>query len=101
MLDLAQRTETPKTTAEVVELVSAGRPLEIIGGGTKRGIGSVTDAETVLSLTGLNKVIDYAPEELVTDRPGRGEAFDRGEAGGRAGPDAAVRAAAPGPVAGR
>jgi glycolate oxidase FAD binding subunit len=65
MLDLAARTETPKTAAEVVELVAAGRPLEIVGGGTKRGIGTVAGAEAVLSLAGLNKVIDYAPEELV------------------------------------
>jgi glycolate oxidase FAD binding subunit len=65
MLDLAERTETPKTAAELVELVAAGRPLEIVGGGTKRGIGAVRGAEAVLSLGGLNKVIDYAPEELV------------------------------------
>jgi len=65
MLDLAERTETPKTAAEVVEIVAAGRPLEIVGGGTKRGVGAVSGAETVLSLAGLNKVIDYAPEELV------------------------------------
>jgi glycolate oxidase FAD binding subunit len=65
MLDLALRAETPKTAAEVVEIVAAGRPLEIVGGGTKRGIGAVRGAETALSLAGLNKVIDYAPEELV------------------------------------
>src|SRR5450432_3707830 len=60
MLDLGLRTETPKTAAEVVELVAAGRPLEIVGGGTKRGVGSVRGAEA-----GLSQVIDYAPEELV------------------------------------
>jgi glycolate oxidase FAD binding subunit len=65
MLDLAARTETPKTAAEVVEIVAAGRPLEITGGGTKRRIGTVAGAEAVLSLAGLSKVIDYAPEELV------------------------------------
>ena len=65
MFDLAARTETPTTAAEVVEVVAAGRPLEIVGGGTKRGTGAVRGAETVLSLAGLNKVIDYAPEELV------------------------------------
>lgn len=65
MLDLASRTLTPKTAAEVVEIVAEGRPLEIVGGGTKRGISAVVGAETVLSLKGLNKVIDYAPQELV------------------------------------
>ena len=69
MLDLADRIETPKTAAEVVELVAdagaAGRSLEIVGGGTKRGIGAGRGADAVLSLAGLNRVIDYAPEELV------------------------------------
>jgi glycolate oxidase FAD binding subunit len=71
MLDLAARTETPKTAAEVADIVAAGRPLEIVGGGTKRSIGTVSGAETLLSLAGLAKVIDYAPEELVlTAQPG-------------------------------
>jgi glycolate oxidase FAD binding subunit len=75
MLDLAARTETPKTAAEVVEIVAdagaAGRTLEIVGGATKRGIGAGVPADAVLSLAGLAKVIDYAPEELVlTAQPG-------------------------------
>jgi glycolate oxidase FAD binding subunit len=69
MLDLASSTLTPKTAAEVVELVAeagaAGRTLEVMGGGTKRGIGAGPDADTVLSLSRLAQVIDYAPEELV------------------------------------
>jgi glycolate oxidase FAD binding subunit len=74
MLDLALRTDTPKTAAEVAEIVAeagaAGRTLEIVGGGTKRGIGAV-QAGRVLSLAELNKVVDYAPEELVlTAQPG-------------------------------
>ncbi len=75
MLDLAARTETPNTAAEVVGLVAdagaAGRTLEIVGGGTKRGIGGGGEADSVLSLAGLARVIDYAPEELVlTAGPG-------------------------------
>ena len=69
MPDLAARAETPKSAAEVAALVAdagaAGRTLEIVGGGTKRGIGAAPDADRVLSLAGLDKVIDYAPEELV------------------------------------
>src|SRR5258707_892088 len=69
MLDLAARTETPKSAAEVAALVAdagaGGRTLEIVGGGTKRAIGAVGAAGAVLSLAGLDKVIDYAPEELV------------------------------------
>ncbi|HLZ73993.1 glycolate oxidase subunit GlcE [Phenylobacterium sp.] len=75
MLDLAARTWTPKTAAEVAEIVAgaggAGRALEIVGGGTKRGIGGGPAADGVLSLASLSKVIDYAPEELVlTAQPG-------------------------------
>ena len=69
MLDLAPDTKIPKTAAEVVELIAdaqaGGRTLEIIGGGTKRSIGAGSATDAVLSLAGLNKVIDYAPEELV------------------------------------
>jgi glycolate oxidase FAD binding subunit len=75
MLDLAARIETPKTAEEVVEIVAeagaAAQTLEIVGGGTKRGIGNGGAADAVLSLAGLAKVIDYAPEELVlTAQPG-------------------------------
>jgi len=70
MLDVAApRTETPKTATEVAELLAdanaAVRRLEIVGGATKRGVGVVAGADAVVSLAGLNKVIDYAPEELV------------------------------------
>lgn len=69
MLKDALKTEKPTTPAEVLELVAdagaAGRALEIIGGGTKRSIGAVTGAGAVLSLAKLDKVVDYAPEELV------------------------------------
>jgi len=75
MLKDALKTERPATAAEVLELVAdagaAGRRLEIASGGTKRSIGAVRDADAVLSLANLDKVIDYAPEELVlTAQPG-------------------------------
>ncbi|HXA41162.1 MAG TPA: glycolate oxidase subunit GlcE [Phenylobacterium sp.] len=75
MPDLAAPTETPKTAEAVCELVAeagaTGRTLEIVGGGTKRSIGAAPAADLVLSLAGLNKVVDYAPEELVlTAQPG-------------------------------
>lgn len=75
MVDLTVRTEAPKTAAEVVELVAeaggAGRTLEVVGGGTKRGVGPGAAADAMLSLAGLDKVVDYAPEELVlTAQPG-------------------------------
>ena len=71
MLHEALRTETPKTADEVAEIVAAGRPLEILGSGAKRAVGAVRGAEAALSLAGLNRVVDYAPEELVlTAQPG-------------------------------
>ena len=71
MSDAALRIETPTTAAEVAEIVAAGRPLEVVSGGTKRSVGRVRGAEAVLSLAALNQVVDYAPEELVlTAQPG-------------------------------
>ena len=76
MIDLAASTETPRDAAEIAELVAGanaeGRTLDIVGGGTKRGVGAAaTAADTFVSLAALDKVIDYAPEELVlTAEPG-------------------------------
>lgn len=75
MLKDALKTERPTTAAQVLELVadagSAGLRLEVVGGGTKRSVGAVRDADAVLSLAKLDEVIDYAPEELVlTAQPG-------------------------------
>lgn len=58
----------PRTAEEVLAAVvqagATGRRLEVVGGGTKRGVGAVR-ADEVLSLAGLSKVVDYQPEELV------------------------------------
>jgi len=75
MLDLSARTEQPTSPEEVQAIVADaaahGRRLEIIGGGTKRGVGRVERADLTLSLAALDAVLDYAPEELVlTARPG-------------------------------
>jgi len=75
MLDQAIRTETPTSAEAVCALVAdaraSGRRLEIVGGGTKRGVGRVTGADAILSLAAMDGVIDYAPEELVlTAQPG-------------------------------
>ncbi len=40
-------------------------PLEVIGAGTKRGLGRPLDCEHTLDLCGLSGIIDYEPEELV------------------------------------
>jgi glycolate oxidase FAD binding subunit len=75
MLDEAIRTLKPTTPEEVqaavAEAGAAARRIEVTGGGTKRGVGRVDGADLVLSTARLDRVIDYAPEELVlTAQPG-------------------------------
>jgi glycolate oxidase FAD binding subunit len=75
MLDEAIRTLKPTTADEVqaavAEAGAAARRIEVIGGGTKRGVGAMDRVDLVLSMARLNRVIDYAPEELVlTAQPG-------------------------------
>lgn len=48
----------------IAEAGAVGRPLEVVGGGTKRGVGQGS-AGALLSLAKLDRVVDYAPEELV------------------------------------
>lgn len=49
----------------VAEAVDEGRPLEVIGGGSKRGYGRPVEAERVLALDGLSGIGMYEPNELV------------------------------------
>lgn len=62
-------TFTPTSPAEVLETVrwAAGEetPLEIVGHGSKRGIGRPAQTEHVLDLSRLSGVTLYEPEELV------------------------------------
>lgn len=62
-------TFTPATAAEVLETVqwavAEEAPLEIVGHGTKRGIGAPVAAEHVLDLSRLSGIKLYEPEELV------------------------------------
>ena len=60
---------TPSSAPEVLEIVrwAAGEetPLEIIGHGSKRGIGQLLQTAHVLDVSGLSGVTLYEPEELV------------------------------------
>lgn len=59
----------------IADAAASGRKLEIVGGGTKREIGSPGRETSMLSTTGLARVIDYDPAELVlTAEPGVGHA---------------------------
>ncbi|CAO3354959.1 glycolate oxidase subunit GlcE [Azospirillum palustre] len=59
----------PETAAQVTDAVrwalSAGEPLEILGSGSRRGLGRPVQAGHALDLSGLSGVIAYEPEELV------------------------------------
>lgn len=62
-------TFTPTTSAEVLEAVrwaaGEGEPIEIVGHGSKRGIGRPVQTEHVIDCSGLAGVTLYEPEELV------------------------------------
>jgi len=49
----------------VAEALAAEEPLEIVGGGSKRGLGRPVQAEHTLDLSRLSGIRDYVPSELV------------------------------------
>lgn len=66
---------TPSTLADlqqiVAEAAAAGKPLEVLGGGSKRWYGRPVDSCQALAMTGFSGVVDYQPEELICiARPG-------------------------------
>ncbi|RST85251.1 glycolate oxidase subunit GlcE [Aquibium carbonis] len=62
-------TFTPTTSAEMLEAVrwaaGEGEPIEVVGHGSKRGIGRPVQTEHVIDCSGLAGVTLYEPEELV------------------------------------
>ena len=57
---------SPQSEAELVELVRAGKPLQVIGSGTKRHYGPAPAAEgQTVSLRKLCKITAYEPGDLV------------------------------------
>jgi glycolate oxidase FAD binding subunit len=68
-------TERPATVealrAIIAEAGVAARRIEVVGGGTKRAIGRMDRIDLVVSTSRLDRIVDYAPEELVlTAEPG-------------------------------
>lgn len=59
----------PDSEAQVVAAVQAAiegrRRIEVIGLGSKRGIGKPVEADDLLDLSGLTGILDYDPAELV------------------------------------
>src|SRR4029079_1071494 len=59
----------PRDENEIVEAVawaaSGGKKLEVVGQGSKRGIGRAAQYDSTLDVSGLSGVSLYEPEELV------------------------------------
>ncbi|HKJ73494.1 MAG TPA: FAD-binding protein, partial [Alphaproteobacteria bacterium] len=59
----------PENSSAVVDAVKAAtaarKTIEIIGGGTKRGLGHAVSADIACDLTGLSGISLLEPEELV------------------------------------
>ena len=59
----------PRDAADVEtavrEALAAGQPLDIIGHGSKRGIGHASATNAVLDLSALDAVVSYEPHELL------------------------------------
>ena len=68
----AARPETAEQVADAVRTaIIEGRPLELIGGGSKRTFGRPCEADGCLDLSALSGIVLYEPEELVlTAKPG-------------------------------
>src|SRR5258706_9537912 len=49
----------------VAEALAAEEPLELVGGGSKRGLGRPVQAAHTLDLSRMSRIRDYAPNELV------------------------------------
>lgn len=47
------------------EAAARGAPIEIVGGGTKRGVGRPVNAAVTLSSSGMNGIVAYNPAEMV------------------------------------
>lgn len=57
----------PRTVQELADYVAIGAKLEIVGSGTKRGLGRPLQAETALDMSGFIGISLYEPEELVLE----------------------------------
>jgi glycolate oxidase FAD binding subunit len=58
-------TSAEDVLAAIQEALAAEQPLEIVGGGTKRGWGRPVKSNRILDLSGLSGVTLYEPDELV------------------------------------
>lgn len=68
MLDEAIRPLEPASADEVAAAIAeagaAARRIEVVGGATKRSVGSTEPVDVVLSTQRLDRIVDYSPDEL-------------------------------------
>ena len=64
-MDILRIRDAGDVEAAVRAAIADEQPLEIIGHGSKRGIGQVMATNAVLDLSSLNAVISYEPNELI------------------------------------
>lgn len=58
----------PATEAELSGMIAAASaPLDVLGSGTKRGLGRPVQAAATLDMSGFSGIISYEPEELILD----------------------------------
>jgi glycolate oxidase FAD binding subunit len=64
-VDILKIRDASDVETAVRAAIASEQPLEIIGHGSKRGIGEVTATNAVLDLSALNAVTSYEPNELI------------------------------------
>jgi len=64
-VDILKIRDAKDVEAVVRAAIASEQPLEIIGHGSRRGIGQVMATNAVLDLSALNAVISYEPNELI------------------------------------
>ena len=57
----------PQSIPELADYVALGGRLEVMGSGTKRGLGRPLQPETAIDMSGFTGISLYEPEELVLE----------------------------------
>jgi len=64
-VDILKIRDAKDVEAAVRAAIASEQPLEVIGHGSKRGVGQIMATNAVLDLSALNAVLSYEPNELI------------------------------------
>ena len=64
-MDILKIRDAKDVQAAVRAAIASEQPLEVIGHGSKRGVGQIMATNAVLDLSALNAVLSYEPNELI------------------------------------